>query len=408
MSRRWTIGDAEPSELTSLDHTATHVNLSKQVAFQTAHAPSNAVLAERSVNGFFLARKGRTRFNFSFPLPKTLPSSCQFGRQAASRFLLRATAAIIYEGERTLLTTKKDVMVLERWDEHPDWWRPVKANVSDRVAFGGSGSLHMEACTEPAIFWRPLIDDDGRIHFDGRDEIIVRISVRNSTTRDASGVKLGILRKLELVGVAAPSITEVADEQSFRNVVFPAGSERQIELMTVVPASVWSSTRTTLFRVDTAVRVTLETGIIRSATPLALLTTVARTSSSICPSTSRIRSRSRTSPTVCRGCRLPMQRHSTHGQTIVSPRPSSHRPWTRPTSNSTRERSRLPLRSNGELPYCRHDRYLRLRRSQIVSSRPSRLAPRPTRPTLRSSVVSRLRRTRVRCDGSLRRCPFSR
>ena len=61
------------AELTSLDHTATQTFHKAHVYFQSRHTPpSNAVDADQPcLAGYWVARQGKTRFQFSFKLPGT-------------------------------------------------------------------------------------------------------------------------------------------------------------------------------------------------------------------------------------------------------------------------------------------------------------------------------------------------
>ena len=176
-------------ELSSLDHIASNVFLRRATVFQSVQLPSTAVDPSKPVGAagaFWLARRGRTRFPFAFALPKDAPSSCRFGRDnAAVRYELRATAWIVYEGERTLLARTFDVLVLEHWTdiETGDWWsRPSRAEAADKVA--RAGSLRVEAeIGPPSMFWRADVEDGGQARCAGHDEICVRLTVRNASTK---------------------------------------------------------------------------------------------------------------------------------------------------------------------------------------------------------------------------------
>lgn len=177
-------------ELSSLDHIALNVFLRRATVFQSVQLPSNAVDPAKPVGAgaaFWLARRGRTRFPFAFALPSEAPSSCRFGRDnAAVRYELRATAWIVYEGERTLLARTFDVLVLERWSdiESGDWWtRSSKAEATDKPGRGGTGALRIEAeLGPPAIFWRADVEE-GDQRYLGHDEICVRLMVSNASTK---------------------------------------------------------------------------------------------------------------------------------------------------------------------------------------------------------------------------------
>lgn len=82
--------------------------------------PSNAVHpyplpgADPLPAGYHPARKGTTTFFFRFPIPRTSPSSINFGSGLAKlRYEIRASVGIAWEDNRRLLISKKDVDIVE-------------------------------------------------------------------------------------------------------------------------------------------------------------------------------------------------------------------------------------------------------------------------------------------------------
>lgn len=84
--------------------------------------PSNAVHTEPVVPALpahhYPARKGITTFLFKFKLPKSSPSSITFGSGLARvRYEVTASVGVVWKGENRLVTSKKEVDVVECWDE---------------------------------------------------------------------------------------------------------------------------------------------------------------------------------------------------------------------------------------------------------------------------------------------------
>jgi hypothetical protein len=108
-------------ELTSRDHSATSTFIHAIRLFQgQGLPPSNAVLTHALPNEpplpphYWQARRGQTSFLFRFPLPPCTPGSIDFGRGLARvRYEVRATAGVVWKGERRLVTHAHDAPVVE-------------------------------------------------------------------------------------------------------------------------------------------------------------------------------------------------------------------------------------------------------------------------------------------------------
>lgn len=112
-------------ELTSRDHSATSTFLHSRRLFQgPGLPPSNAVLPQ-PIPGepplpqdYHQARHGQTTFFFQIPTPPTSPSSINFGGGLACiRYEVRCTVGVAWKGERRLVTDRKNVEVVERYNE---------------------------------------------------------------------------------------------------------------------------------------------------------------------------------------------------------------------------------------------------------------------------------------------------
>lgn len=112
-------------ELTSRDHSATSTFLHSKRLFQgPGLPPSNAVHPFPTPGDpplpshYHHARRGITTFLFQFPLPESSPSSIDFGSGLARlRYEVRASVGVFWKGEKKLVTDKRQVNVVERFDE---------------------------------------------------------------------------------------------------------------------------------------------------------------------------------------------------------------------------------------------------------------------------------------------------
>ncbi|KAL9936474.1 hypothetical protein V8E36_004542 [Tilletia maclaganii] len=254
-------------ELHSRDHSARQTFLYARTLFQGAHLPpSNAVTPHAPITTsshthsgttvWWAARKGKTTFPFSFPVPIRSPSAVQFAGNASLRYVLKGTAQIWIatptssaaasasphdhqHQQRHLITVRAEVPVVEKWPlalvrslpTHPLFFEAVEAVADTRLFLGGNGAVWLEAGLLSSIFL-------------SGSEIHLRISVRNNTKRHVSGVKVSLARRLNFPVVRSeerdpggpgsllrppakthalqgghgqqPMITEVVSEQHFK------------------------------------------------------------------------------------------------------------------------------------------------------------------------------------------------
>lgn len=112
-------------ELTSRDHSATSTFLHTRRLFQgPGLPPSNAVQAHPLPGDpplpehHYQARRGISTFLFRIPLPASSPPSISFGADLATiKYELRASVSVYWKGEKKLVMCKKDVQVVESFEE---------------------------------------------------------------------------------------------------------------------------------------------------------------------------------------------------------------------------------------------------------------------------------------------------
>ncbi|GAA5881782.1 hypothetical protein JCM16303_006449 [Sporobolomyces ruberrimus] len=263
-------------ELRNRDHTATKRILYSRLMFQGPQLPpSNAVVAGSSPSqgGYFPALRGRTRFGFSFDLPKDLPSTCSFGANAVVRYELRAFVSSLFEGEVDLKSEKKETLVVERWE---DWrkgnWSTGVEKEADQEARGREGGLvsvrasigkDPSSGSLPRLFWWRDVDEG----VEGKGSIEVRVRINNQTKRHIPGMKVCLIRRLRLQrdrgreGPAPPQLSATVTTVDFLGTDYDvrAGSEREILVALQLPKQeCWTGRKGTLFDLDCFVHVQVE------------------------------------------------------------------------------------------------------------------------------------------------------
>lgn len=248
------------TELSSRDHAATQTFLYNRTLFQGEHLPpSNAVLPSAPMSGYWTARKGRTTFPFSFKLPSSAPSCVTFAGNASLRYGLKATAQTWWADQKSIVTSRRDAFVVERWEDEFDekFQQPVEAVGDTRLFMGGAGAIWLEAGVAEQLFW-------------GGGQVVIRCGVKNNTKRQVSGIKVALARRLVFpVGAdmggrqsLEPQITEVVHEQNFkgREYEFPPNEELVCNVAVEVPRDLRTVRKTRLFEIRVVALVSLVLG----------------------------------------------------------------------------------------------------------------------------------------------------
>jgi hypothetical protein len=169
--------------------------------------PSNAVAAGSSPSqgGYYPALRGRTRFDFSFDLPKDLPSTCSFGANAVVRYELRAFASSIFEGDVDLKSEKKEVLVVERWDDwrKGNWSTGIEKEAEQALRGREGGLVSIKGGIEndewsgslPRLFWWRDVDEG----VEGKGSIEVRLRINNTSNRHVSSTSLYLAYYLQVI-----------------------------------------------------------------------------------------------------------------------------------------------------------------------------------------------------------------
>ncbi|CDO75124.1 hypothetical protein BN946_scf185010.g49 [Trametes cinnabarina] len=177
-------------ELTSRDHSATSTFLQSRRLFQgPGLPPSNSVHPYPAPGdpplptNYYHARRGITTFLFQFPLPNSSPSSIDFGSGLARiRYEVRASVGVAWKGEKKLVTDKKGVDVVERFE--PDFDRVD----SEGVIVGENGKIWMQGKVV------------GGFMVAGQPSCI-ELMVKNHSTKKNSGLSVTLTRELHLPNI---------------------------------------------------------------------------------------------------------------------------------------------------------------------------------------------------------------
>ena len=179
-------------ELKSQDHTSSRRLFSTEIKFQgPSLPPSNAILPSYTTSlpggpGDFLpARKGRTRFPFTFELPLTTASSASIYNNARRFYELRAIGTSRFDGEVSFVSKKLVVDVVEDWWdwEEPEFQGVVERTKGELVWKGGAERIELEArIVGGRLFWRR----DAEEGKEGNGNMEVLVTVANRTTKGVS------------------------------------------------------------------------------------------------------------------------------------------------------------------------------------------------------------------------------
>ncbi|GLB44770.1 hypothetical protein LshimejAT787_1801070 [Lyophyllum shimeji] len=189
-------------ELTSRDHSATSTFLHSRRLFQgPGLPPSNAVQAHPLPGdpplppNYHQARRGISTFLFRIPLPSSAPSSISFGNDLARvRYEARATVGVVWKGEKTLVTCKREIDVVESYEDDFSRVDP------EGVVVGEFGKIWVQG---------KIV---GGIAIAG-ESACVELQVKNHSNKKNTGLTLKLSRELVLPGLkpGEPSPLQLSD-----------------------------------------------------------------------------------------------------------------------------------------------------------------------------------------------------
>src|SRR5262249_69013 len=131
------------SELTSRAYSATSTFLHGRRLFQGPGLPPSNAVHPRTYPGdpnlpvdYLQARRGVSTFLFRFPIPSSSPSAINFGNGAARvRYEVRASVSVAWKGEKRLVTDKKEIDVVEIYEDHFDRIHPEGVIIGENGKF---------------------------------------------------------------------------------------------------------------------------------------------------------------------------------------------------------------------------------------------------------------------------------
>ncbi|KAK7686099.1 hypothetical protein QCA50_010911 [Cerrena zonata] len=174
-------------ELTSRDHSATSTFFHSRRIFQgPGLPPSNSVHPFPQPGdpplppNYYGARRGTTTFLFRFPLPFSSPSSINFGSGLANvRYEARASVGVSWKGDKRLVTDKKEVDVVESFQEEFARTEPEGVVVGENGKFWVQGRVI------------------GGVLIAGQPAC-VELHVKNHSAKKNSGLSITLTRQLQL------------------------------------------------------------------------------------------------------------------------------------------------------------------------------------------------------------------
>ncbi|KAJ7471047.1 hypothetical protein FB451DRAFT_1090677 [Mycena latifolia] len=218
-------------ELTSRDHSATSTFLHSRRLFQGPGLPPSNAVQPHPVPGeplfpshYHQARRGNSTFLFRFPLPSSSPSSINFGGDLARvRYELRASVGVCWKGEKRLVTDRRDIQVVECFEEDPARPEP------EGVVVGENGKIWAQAKIVGGVIV-------------AGESACVELQVKNHSTKKNSGLVVSLTRSLVLSGIPATEksplqISDTLVTVPFRGqeYIIPPGAEGVASLVFDVP-----------------------------------------------------------------------------------------------------------------------------------------------------------------------------
>ncbi|RDB25569.1 hypothetical protein Hypma_006233 [Hypsizygus marmoreus] len=218
-------------ELTSRDHSATSTFLHSRRLFQgPGLPPSNAVQAHpmpgdpQLPQSYHQARRGTSTFLFRIPIPSTSPSSISFGSDLARvKYEVRASVAVAWKGEKRLVTCKREIDVVESFEEDFARIEP------EAVVVGEHGKIWIQGKVVGGLIV-------------AGESACVELQVKNHSSKKNAGLTLTLSRTLVLPGLkpgekSPLQISDVLTTVPFRGAdyVIPPGAEGVASLVFDVP-----------------------------------------------------------------------------------------------------------------------------------------------------------------------------
>ncbi|KAG6901787.1 hypothetical protein C0995_007890 [Termitomyces sp. Mi166 len=201
------------TELTSRDHSATSTFLHSRRLYQGPDLPpSNAVQAHPLTEDppypphYHQARRGISTFLFRIPIPSSAPSSINFGSDLARvRYELRATAGVVWKGEKTLVVCKRDIDVVESFE------RDFSRRMPEGVVVGEFGKIWVQGSVV------------GGMVIAG-ESACLELQVKNHSNKKNTGLTLSLTRSLVLPGLKSGETSPLQISDNLTTVSF-RGSE---------------------------------------------------------------------------------------------------------------------------------------------------------------------------------------
>ncbi|KAI0064947.1 hypothetical protein BV25DRAFT_214971 [Artomyces pyxidatus] len=218
-------------ELTSRDHSATSTFLRTRRLYQgPGLPPSNAVMPHPIAGEPPLpahhhqARRGLTTFLFRLPVPSTSPSSIDFGSGLATiKYEVRATIGVSWKGENRLVTDKKEVDIVEKYEEDFERVEP------EGVIVGEHGKVWVQGKVVGGL----LV---------AGESACVELQVKNHSSKKSTGLSITLTRHLHLPSASASQkpplqISDTLTTVNFRGPEYIAhpGTEGVAQLVFDVP-----------------------------------------------------------------------------------------------------------------------------------------------------------------------------
>ncbi|KAG0034487.1 hypothetical protein BGZ81_004519 [Podila clonocystis] len=225
---------------------------------------------EPDVEGYWLARKGRTIFPFRLNIQDSLPNSYD-SKLGQVRYVASAIACMKANQSKEVVNHTREVFIYETWttdDITQARRKSVKADTSKRLFMGGDGSLEMYA-----EMTRTMVSSGGIVY--------VNVGVKNLTKKKIMGIKLSLWRHIAASqtrsSVCSLSSSNGSREQdnvkNYSEIIykgedyaFDNDDPRLVVLPVYIPSGVYSLRNTNLLHVQFFIQVSLLASMSKALT----------------------------------------------------------------------------------------------------------------------------------------------
>ena len=158
-------------EINDKNYHSAQTFMSSEVIYQGERVPPSSAVLGPAENGYWLAKKCKTTFPFSFKLPDDLPSSFLFKKLASLRYVVSGHVQVEFKNKTFGVYRKRDACIVENIQKSiHDESKAFKASTKGHPFFGRRGNVKLSALLQKS-------------RFSSGDNIYCAVKLKNSCAR---------------------------------------------------------------------------------------------------------------------------------------------------------------------------------------------------------------------------------